>query len=34
MGSAICDILLWNEDQLDILTESQKQRIKFMADLD
>jgi hypothetical protein len=34
MGSAICDILLWNEDQLDILTEAQKQRIKLMAELD
>jgi len=34
MGSAICDILLWNEDQLDILTEGQKQRIKLMAELD
>lgn len=33
MGSAVCDIILWNEDQLHILTESQKQRIKLMAEL-
>lgn len=33
MGSAICDILLWNEDQLHLLTQAQKQRLKLMAEL-
>ena len=33
MGSAICDILLYNSDQLDILTEAQKQRLKILANL-
>lgn len=34
MGSAICDILIWNEHSLHLLTDTQKERIKLLAELD